>query len=132
MNSQLRSFDAAIKADPLEAAKTLGNLLTDTPEYKVFIAVLKAINSDLTIQKLSVDMRAHQTALHWGRDPDDQHAAELTRLELEMEDQPLVKAYREAATDVSALFRAVDEIVSQEAGVDFAVNARRSGCSCGG
>ncbi len=132
MVSQVNLVDPAIKADPLEAAKTLGNLLTHTPEYKVFIAALKAVNGDLAIRKLSSEMRGHQTALHWGGDPDGQHAAELTRLELEMEDQPLVKEYREAAKDLGALFQAVDQTISQEAGVDFAVYAQRSGCGCGG
>jgi hypothetical protein len=49
-----------------------------------------------------------------------------------MEHLLLVKEYREAAKEVSALFQAVDKIVSQEAGVDFAVNAQRSSCGCGG
>lgn len=132
MALQLNLVDPARKADPLEAATTLGTLLTHTPEYKAFITALQAVNSDLTVQKLSAEMRAHQATLQWGRDADDQHAAELTRLELEMDDLPLVKEYREAARDVSALFQAVDKVVSHEAGVDFAVNAQRSSCSCGG
>ena len=132
MALQLNLVNPAMKADPLEAATTLWTLLTHTREYKAFITAMKAVNSDPTIRNLSTEMRAHQTALQWGRDADGQHAAELTRLELEMEDLPLVKEYREAAKEVSALFQAVDKVVSREAGVDFAVNAQRSSCGCGG
>lgn len=121
-----------IDIDPFQAAQLLGNVLSETPEYKAFLAASKAVHNDATVQKLSAEMRAHQTALHWGRDPDGQHAVELTRLELEMEDLPAMKEYRATEKEVSALFQAVDKMISQEAGLDFAVNAQRTGCSCGG
>ena len=116
-------------ADALQAAQTLGALLRQTQEYERFLKALKAVNSDLTIQKLAAEIRSHQTALQWDRDPDGQHAAEFARLELEMEDLPRVKEYHQAETVIQQLFRAVDAIVSQEAGLEFAVNAQRSGCA---
>ena len=122
----------AQSADVLGMARALGKLLSQTPEYRTFLGALKTVNNDLTTQKLSAEMRAHQTAVQWGRDTDGQHAAELTRLELEMEDLPAVKTYHQAEREVSALFHAVDEIIGDEAGVAFAVNAQRSGCGCGG
>jgi cell fate (sporulation/competence/biofilm development) regulator YlbF (YheA/YmcA/DUF963 family) len=121
-----------VKPDPLQVAHSLGELLSRTPEYSAFLDALKTVNSNLTIQELSAEIRAHQTALKWGHDADGQHAAELRRLELEMEDLPAVKEYHEAEKELSTLFHAVDEIVGREAGVDFAINARRSGCGCGG
>lgn len=121
-----------VNLDPLQAAHNLGELLSQTLEYLVFLEALKAINNDVTLQKLSVEMRAHQTALQLGRDADGQHATALTRLELEIEDMPVVKKYHRAEREVSDLFHAVDEIIGKEAGVAFAVNAQRSGCNCGG
>lgn len=121
---------AAVKADSRQAAQALGKLLRQTPEYAAFLSALKAVNGDLTVQKLGAQMRSHQQALQWGRDGDGQHAAELARLELEMENLPVVKEYRQAETEAQQLFRAVDETISQEAGVTFAVNAKRGGC-CG-
>lgn len=121
-----------IHIDPFQAAQLLGNVLSATPEFKAFLTASKAAHNDGTIQKLSAEMRAHQAALQWGRDPDGQHAAELTRLELVIEDLPVMKEYREREKEVSVLFQAVDKMISQEAGLDFAVNAERSGCSCGG
>lgn len=132
MSSLLNTVPPTIKTDPLQAAETLGNLLSQTPEYKAYLAALKAVNSDPASHKLSVAMRGHQTAIQCGRDLYGEHAAALTRLELQMEDLPVVKHHHEAAKEVSALFQAVDKIVSQEAGVDFAVNAQQGGCACGG
>ncbi len=132
MSSQIDGTAPAIHLDPVQAAQTLGKLLSQTPEYKAFIEALGAVNRDLTIQKLARDMRSHQIAVQWGGDADGQHAADLARLELEMEDQPLQKDYRKAVQEVSVLFHAVDKIISQQAGMEFAINALRSGCSCGG
>jgi cell fate (sporulation/competence/biofilm development) regulator YlbF (YheA/YmcA/DUF963 family) len=121
-----------VNSDPFQTAQLLGNVLSATPEFQAFLAASKAVHNDVTIQKLSAEMRAHQTALQWGRDPDGQHAAELTRLELVIEDLPVMKEYRAAEIEVTALFQTVDKIVSEEAGLDFAVNAQHTGCSCGG
>jgi cell fate (sporulation/competence/biofilm development) regulator YlbF (YheA/YmcA/DUF963 family) len=120
----------SIKIDPRQAAQALGKLLRQIPEYEAFLKALQAVNNDLTVQKLGAQMRAHKNALQWGRDNNGQHAAELERLELEMEALPVVQVYRQAEEQVRRLFLAVDEIVTQEAGVAFAVNARRGGC-CG-
>ncbi len=114
--------------DALQAARTLGELLSATPEYRAFLETLEAVNRDLTVQKLAAEMRSHQTALQWGRDPDGKHEAELARLEAEIESLPVVQQYRQAEQGVIALFCAVDEIISREAGVDFAANAKRSCC----
>ncbi len=130
LNSE--SVPTTIKTDPLQTARALGERLSQTPEYRAFLAALKAVNNDLTIQNLSAEIRAHQTALQWGSDANGQHADEIVRIKLEMEDLPAMKAYRQAEREVSALFRTVDEIISQEAGVAFAVNAQRSSCGCGG
>lgn len=119
-------------ADVLESARALGELLSQTPEYRAFLAALKAVNNDLTVQKLSAEIRAHQTALQWRSDINSQHADEIVRIQLKMEDLPVMKTYRQAEKEASALFCAVDEIISQEAGVAFAINAQRSGCGCGG
>jgi cell fate (sporulation/competence/biofilm development) regulator YlbF (YheA/YmcA/DUF963 family) len=119
-------------AEVLGTARALGERLSQTPEYRAFMGALKAVNSDLTAKKLYAEMRAHQNALQRGCDADGQHAAELNRLELEMEDLPLVKEYRQPEKEVSLLFRAVDEVISKAAGIPFAPNAKRSGCGYGG
>jgi len=124
------STPAAVKADSRQAAQALGKHLRQMPEYEAFLKALRAVNGDLAVQRLGAQMRAHQSALQWGRDDSGQHSAERARLELEMEALPLVKEYRLAEEAVRQLFHTVDEIISQEAGVAFAVNAKRGGC-CG-
>lgn len=119
-------------SNALEMARALGELLSQTPEYRALLAALKSVNNNLDVQKLSAELRSHQTALQWGGDADGQHSNEIARIQLEMEDLPALKTYRQAEREVGALFRAVDEIVSHEAGLAFAANAQRSGCGCGG
>jgi len=114
--------------DAYTAGRALGELLIQSPEYRAFLDTLKALNSDQTVQKLSAEMRGHQKALQWGSDADGQHRAEMARLELEMEDLSTLKKYRQAEQEVGRLFLAVDEIISREAGVKFAANAKRSCC----
>jgi cell fate (sporulation/competence/biofilm development) regulator YmcA (YheA/YmcA/DUF963 family) len=120
----------AVKPDTGLAAQTLGQLLSQTPEFEIFLKGLKSVNNDLTIQRLAAQMRSHRSALQWGGDDRRQHLDELAKLELEMEELPIVKEYRQAETEVKRLFHAVDEIIRHEAGVNFAENAKRGGC-CG-
>ncbi len=114
-------------ADPFQAARALGALLAQLPEYQAFLEAIRAVNNDATVQKLSSQMRACQSAIQWGRDV-VQNAAEMERLQAELESLPLVQAYRRAEEAARAIFLAVDEIISREAGVDFAANAKRSCC----
>ena len=132
MDNQLNPMPspASEKADSRQAARSLGKLLRQMQEYDTFLKALRAVNTDAMVQKLTVQMRAHQNALQWGRDGDGQHAVELARLEQEIEALPVVQEYRQAEAQIRRIFLAVDEIISREAGVAFAANARRSGC-CG-
>ncbi len=113
--------------DSLQAARALGELLSQTPEYAAFLDALTAVNADPQVQQLSNQMRACQSALQWGRDV-VQNAAEMERLEAELESLPVVQTYRRAEAAVREVFLAVDELISREAGVDFAANAKRSCC----
>jgi len=132
MDSQTNTVSSITRVNPFQAAQALGKLLSETPEYKAFIGAQKAVNSDPTSYALSVQLRGHQHAIQCGRDLYGEHATEAARLELEMGDLEVVKEYHRARQAVSVLIQAVDKIVSREAGVDFAINARHSGCGCGG
>lgn len=123
---------AMVKENPQKAAQALGALLSQTPEYDAYLKARKAVNGDLTVQKLGAQMRAHQNSLQWALDNDGQHASELERLELEMEGLAVVQDFRLAENIVSQIFTEVDSVISQAAGVPFAANAKRSGCGCGG
>lgn len=113
--------------DAFEAARALGKLLSETPEYRAFLEALKAINNDLEVQKLAAQMRACQSALQWGRDV-LKNSAELERLEKEMEALPAMQTYRQIEQSILQLFRDVDVAISTFAEVEFAANAKRSCC----
>lgn len=132
MNVQLNpiSTPEVVKVDPQRAARDLGKLLRQTPEYEAFLKAYKAVNKDLTVQNINAKMRSHQSALQWGNDDHGKHAAAMAHLQEEMENLSIIKEYRQQEKAVQQLFRAVDEIISREAGVPFAVNAKRGGC-CG-
>ena len=114
-----------------QAARSVGNLLRQTPTYTAFLGLLAAVNADPAVQQLAGQMRTHQAALQMGRDP-DQHAVALASVEAEVAALPVVQEYRQAEAATRRLFQVVDALISQEAGVAFAENAQRSGCGCGG
>lgn len=113
-----------------QAAQALGALLSQAPAYREFLQMLKVVNDDQAVQKLGTEMRKHRSAMQWGTDSGMQHAAELARLEEQMENLPSVKEYRRTEHAVEQLFLAVDRIITEQAGVAFAANAKRGGC-CG-
>lgn len=114
-------------ADAVQTGRALGEQLSQMPEYRAFQEVQKTINNDAAIQRLSAQLRACQSALQWGRDV-VQNAAKMERLEAELESLPLVQNYRQAENAARQIFLDVDELISCEAGVDFAANAKRSCC----
>jgi cell fate (sporulation/competence/biofilm development) regulator YlbF (YheA/YmcA/DUF963 family) len=122
----------SVKTDAEQAATLLGNLLCATPEYQAFLQAFQGVYDDPSIQSLSAQIHGHETAIQTGQDADGEHTVELTRLELELGDLPAVKEYHRAAKEIGALLRAVDEIISNETGIAFAVNAEQFGCACGG
>jgi len=116
----------------VQAAEALGKVLYNTPEYQAFLVALQTLNDDAYVHRLSAQMREHSTALQWGQGDVAEHQAALAQLRQDIENQPSVRAYRQAEQAVIHLCREVDQLVSQTAGVAFAANAKLSSCSCGG
>jgi len=116
----------------VQAAQALGRLLCDTPECQVHLKALQEVNHDAVVKRLLSEIREHETALKFGNGNHLEHQSALTALEVQFEALPSVQAYRLAEKRAAQLFFAVNEVISREAGVDFAANAKRSGCGCGG
>jgi cell fate (sporulation/competence/biofilm development) regulator YlbF (YheA/YmcA/DUF963 family) len=95
MDVQTKPFDqpTAVNLNPQEAAKRLGNYLRHTTEYETFSSAYKAVNNDPTVQKLGNELRAHQRAMQWSFDAENQHATEIARLEQEIEALPVVHRF---------------------------------------
>lgn len=116
----------------VQAVQALGRLLFATPEYKSYQTSLKEVNKDPNVHRLSMTIRDHETALQWGKGDRREHQAALAGLEAELEALPSVHAYHQAEKAAAQLFQAVDEVISQAAGIPFVPNAKRSGCGCSG
>jgi cell fate (sporulation/competence/biofilm development) regulator YlbF (YheA/YmcA/DUF963 family) len=113
-----------------QAATQLGDLLHDQPPYQAYKRSLTDLEQDAQVRELSVQIQKQRNTLYGGeRSPE--LAAELQRLELELEDTPAVQAYRAAERDMRSLLMAVNTLLSETLKVDFAANAKR-GCGCGG
>ncbi len=110
------------------AIQDLVEALRETPEFRSLWDAARAINHDEEVQGLLQQMRAHQSALQWGRGDGAEHLRALRELRSRLETYPSVQAYRAAEEAVRALLLEVDEAISRAAGVEFAANARRSCC----
>jgi cell fate (sporulation/competence/biofilm development) regulator YlbF (YheA/YmcA/DUF963 family) len=115
-----------------QTAQSLGKLLAETSEYQAFLQALKDINHDLEVQKLSAKIREHDNAIQWGRGNILEHQGEMETLQMQLESLPLVQTYHNAERIFVHLCREIDQMISENAGVAFAPNARKSGCGCGG
>jgi cell fate (sporulation/competence/biofilm development) regulator YlbF (YheA/YmcA/DUF963 family) len=115
-----------------QAAQSLGKLLAETPEYQAFLQALKNINHDLEVQKLSAKIREHDNAIQWGRGNILEHQGEMETLQVQLESLPLIQTYHNAERTFAYLCREINQTISENAGVEFAPNARKSGCGCGG
>lgn len=119
-------------AQVTKAAQSLGKLLAETPEYQAFLQALKDINHDLDVQKLSAKIREHDNAIQWARGNVLEHQGELKTLQMQLESLPLVQTYHSAEQIFVQLCHDINQTISENTGVDFAPNARKSGCGCGG
>jgi cell fate (sporulation/competence/biofilm development) regulator YlbF (YheA/YmcA/DUF963 family) len=131
IQSDHSNISAALGLELHLAAKDLGKRLRETPEFQEYVQAAWVFNGDAEIQELSAKLHSRRTALQQAVRDKAIHAAELERLEQEMEASPVYQAYRQGESKVWALFQSVDRLISQTAGVEFSVNAqRRRGC-CG-
>ncbi len=110
------------------AIRELVEALRGTPEFRSLWEAARAINHDGEVQDLLQQIRAHQSALQWGRGDGAEHLRALRQLQAQLDTYPSVQAYRAAEQAVRALFQEVDAAISRVVGVDFAANARRSCC----
>jgi len=116
------------KAAVRESACSLAEAIKDMPEFQALQEAARAINHDEKVQDLLRQMQSHQSAFRLGQGDRANHAAALKKLRSELDGQAAVQAYQQAELAVRTLCRAVDRVVSDAAGVDFAANAKRSCC----
>ncbi len=103
------------------AAQRLIDLIRQMPEYQVYVRALQALNADLEVKRLTGLLGRKQRDI----DPSEQT---LEALQAQIEALPTFQAYQVAETRIKALFRAIDEVIGGETGLDFAVHAKPRAC----
>ena len=109
-----------------EALKHLAAELKRQPHFTALEKAYHEFQADQQAQDLQTKARTLQQQLRFSRADEDR--VELDRLIEEFSQTPSVVAYYQAERDVRDLLQAVDAVVSEAAGVEFAANAKRSCC----
>jgi cell fate (sporulation/competence/biofilm development) regulator YlbF (YheA/YmcA/DUF963 family) len=106
--------------DVTEPLRWLVSLIKEQPAYGHFFDAYRAMQADVEAQNLLAELRARQ---YQGFDEASYH-----QLLQRFYSRPTVKAYQAAEEALYDLLQAVDDLISEAAGIDFAANARRSCC----
>ncbi|MGB9640157.1 MAG: YlbF family regulator [Anaerolineales bacterium] len=113
--------------DVYEAARALGEVIAQTPQYIAFLDTLQVVNHDALVQKIGSQIRSLRNQAQWGQQT-AQQSQELETLERQLEALEVVRTYRKAEAALREMMVAVDQSLSQIIGVAFAANAKRSCC----
>ncbi|MBE7470885.1 MAG: YlbF family regulator [Anaerolineales bacterium] len=119
----------------LKTATNLAESITDTthalvealdemPICRAFIQAMDLANHDPEVQRLLRAIYEAQGAGFSAR----KSGPTLAQLQTELEALPVVVSLRQAERGMREILTAVDDIISQVAGVPFAANAKRSCC----
>lgn len=126
--SAMETSTLVYETDVSRAVRALGVALKVSPEFVAFRAASQAIDADAAAQDLLQQVRTRQFELRWSQDDRAERSAELHKLQAELEALPSIQAYYHAELVAHELFQAVDAVISEAAGVEFAANAKRSCC----
>ncbi|MBE2225365.1 MAG: YlbF family regulator [Anaerolineae bacterium] len=117
LQTSIPVFAAGDVAEPLHR---LAAQLKAHPAYTQFFNTYRAMQADAEAQSLLSELRARQ---HQSFDEGSYH-----QLLQQFYARPSVKAYQTAEENLHQLVQTVDIVISEAAGIDFAVNAKRSCC----
>ena len=104
-----------------ESAEKLACLLIETVEFQRYVRLSRAVSQDEQIRMIQNRINDFQVSYFSSV---NEEGDTLQYLYTQMENQPLMREFRQAEKAIRELFREVDRAISQEAGVDFAANAR--------
>ena len=114
-----------------QAARSFVAALAETPECRAFERAYLRFRDDERAQEalwaFEEQQRSLQPLLMLGAASDEQRA-ELDRLREAWMAEPSVAEYLEAQTSLSTLARAIDRVLSDRIGLDFAATCRPSCC----
>lgn len=108
------------------SAEQLAKLLQHTSEFQELLRLGRLVNLDPDVQRLITQIN-HQESVY----NTDGNNPSIEELQAQLEGLPAYQTYMHAENAARDLFQSVNQAISAAAGLDFAINARRSGCSCG-
>jgi len=108
-------------------AGQLAKLLQQTDEFQELLRLARLVNLDPDVNRLIQQIRRRESA--YGG---NENGPTIEELQAELEALPAYQTYVKAENAARDLFQSVDQVISTSAGIDFAINARRQGCGCGG
>jgi cell fate (sporulation/competence/biofilm development) regulator YlbF (YheA/YmcA/DUF963 family) len=119
--------ESDLEAD--ELAGRLGEAITELPAYKEFVEAKEAVEGDDELQEEIREferlreefMMARQTG-----DASNEDLRELQRAQEELHEQPKMKAYLQAQSEIELKLQELNELVSEPLAVDFGEKA--GGC----
>ena len=106
--------------DVTEPMSRLVTRIKEQPASRHFFGAYRAMQTDAEAQNLLAELRARQYRVG--------DEAAYQQLLQQFHSRPSVKTYQAAEEALYDLVRAVDVIISEAAGIDFAANAKRSCC----
>lgn len=114
----------SLAASITDTTQALVEALDEMPICRDFIQAMGLASHDPEVQRLLRAIYEAQEARFSAR----KSGPTLAQLQTELEALPLVVSLRQAERGMRELLTAVDDIISQAAGVPFAANAKRSCC----
>jgi cell fate (sporulation/competence/biofilm development) regulator YmcA (YheA/YmcA/DUF963 family) len=106
--------------DVQDAAERLASLLTTTDAFRAYMRLARAVRVDEGVGELMAQINDSVYS--------DDEGLYVEELEERLDALPVVRDYHRSAEEVRAVFRAIDAVIGQAAGLPFAENAR----ACGG
>lgn len=115
------------KTEIQEAAQLLANLLKQSETYQDLLKMGSLVKQDPDANRILNEIRQKQYGFTLNGDENS-----IEQLETQLMALPSYKAYIQAETAAREMFQQINAIISKESRVNFAENAKRQGCGCGG
>ncbi len=120
-------------AAAMEAARSLGRALGESPTFKRFETAYEVFQADRTARHKLNEFQSHQQefrlAAMWG-DATPERQNELEREWRSISAMPTLGGYLHAQEELATLFREVTGEISEEIGIDYGAACSPSGGCC--
>ena len=127
LNLDSNSFLGDSAENVRNLAGQLANLIKQSEEYQELLRLGRLINLDPEVNRLIQEIRIKERAYS-----ENDNESSIADLKQQLEALPAYVAYVQVENAARDLFQSVDRVISDHAGIGFALNAKRSGCGCGG